>query len=91
MKKAKKYYVYDKPYVFIVLEHADSLFGDAIIHGVYSTLESAKGKYYKVISNNGGVGGYLCILKKPIYGKRVKHQQSFWAGTLELVLSSENS
>ncbi len=80
----KQYYVYNKPYVFVVLEHS---FGtqDCKVHGVYTTKQSAEGKKAKLKAK--GANGYLAVLKKSVEGARV-HTDVYYTydNTTELVV-----
>lgn len=65
----KQLYVYEHPYVFIVLEHASGI-KDAKIHGdVYTSKSSAEGLKAKVIKKGLAEASNLFILKKHISGK----------------------
>lgn len=65
----KEYCVLESAHVYVVLEH-DRHGYDAILHGVYTDRETAKRKRIKVIKDADGAVGYICILKKPIQGKK---------------------
>lgn len=87
-KKDKKYYVYDKPYVYVVVEHARGDL-DAKVHGIYSTKESAEGKYNSLQHNPPSTAwarGYICILKKPVEGKRVRWHKSRYDESFRLLM-----
>jgi len=68
-------YVIEKPYVYVVLEHARDVYDeglglhiqltDCVLHGVYTDRGMAEGKRSAVKTP---VGGYISILKKPING-----------------------
>lgn len=55
-------------YVYVVLEHHKEG-KDARIHGIYTTLQSAEGKYTKLHREPGNKLGYVSILKKPVLGE----------------------
>jgi hypothetical protein len=65
----KKFWVYEHPYIYIVLEHANGTV-PAKIHGdVYTTKQSAEGLKAKLIKKRIAYESNLFILKKHISGK----------------------
>ena len=58
-------YSIEKSYVYVVLEHHTND-SDSILQGVYTDLEMAQGKKYKILKRKRH--GYVSILKKPING-----------------------
>lgn len=69
MTNKKEYVVLEHPHVYVVLEHERHGY-DACVHGVYTTRETAERKKLKIIKQTEGAVGYICILKKPIHGKK---------------------
>ncbi len=74
-------YILEKPYVYVVLEHAmviegDEIIGsesfiakDCVLHGVYTDEDMALGKAASINIKSEGFHGYISVLKKPINGK----------------------
>ena len=74
-------YILEKPYVYVVLEHAmviegdeivgleSSIVKDCVLHGVYTDEDMALGKAASVNIKSKGFHGYISVLKKPINGK----------------------
>lgn len=70
-------YVIEKPYVYVVLQHANPIYNyeethiaeieDCILHGVYTDEFMAEGKAAK-IQKGLSTCYYVSILKKPING-----------------------
>lgn len=77
----KKYYVYEHPYVYIVLEHEFILARGSVVHGVYTTREIANNAVSKIASTRPNRHGYLSVLKKPIKGPSPKYSQHWDYGT----------
>jgi hypothetical protein len=85
----KQYYVYEHPYVFVVLEHATGVV-DAKLHGVYTTRQSAVGCKAK-LEKKGVAKGYVCIRKKHIDGivPRVLLQDHYKAGMTRILVDND--
>lgn len=72
-------FIIEKPYVYVVVEHAMIIEGDEIdathvvkdcvLHGVYTDEDMALGKAASVNMKSKGFHGYISVLKKPINGK----------------------
>lgn len=65
MSSKKQYYVYEHPYVYVVLKHAYGT-TDAVVEGVFTTKQCAEGCKAKLQTK--GADGYISILKKPVRG-----------------------
>lgn len=85
----KQYWVYEHPYVYVVLEHATGVI-DAKLHGVYTTKQSAEGCKAKLEKKNKSKG-YVSILKKPIDGiaPRVLLQDLYRAGMTRILVDND--